>query len=596
MVTFAKISRMRLLLCFSILFITNSLFSQEKEFLSNKEYLVLQDQTRAYFDSNIDSSFFYANKIEKSSNVVHRAFAAGAKGYLYAKQGYFNKGDDYLKKALKLIKSAPQSYSRTQNEAYIYNYGGLIDWKKGKFSEALDNYFYAKKLSESVNDVVQIVKINNNIALINNDAGNYKKAIAITKKSDRIIDLNRDLYSESQYLMNKSNVNINLGVYYEKYFSHNTDKTYLLDSAFYYFNKTLIYSDDVVENKLKAQKYLGNIYFYKNDMIKAEKAYSSVLVQAKNNNFEQEYYSVNYNLGFLKYHTKQFNRALVYFQKVDSMYNETKSYTSDYIYSNYYQAKIYEAFGDSEKALEHSDIYLDNFESNNIEKSQDELEINYKLNNQELEKEMNAIQKEYKSTVFLRKAIVLFFCILFVVLVILLLVNYKRRKFAEKKITAVLEEYRLGSETPEEKLPTIGLTDTIFNENEKNAKETSSISLDNEKEIMQKLKALDDKMFYLRPEFTQQEVAKKIKTNTTYLSYVVNKNYNKSFSVYYNELRIAYVINEIINNAKYREYTTQAIAESAGFKNADSFASSFRKKTGVTPYQFINEIKKRELV
>jgi AraC-like DNA-binding protein len=55
------------------------------------------------------------------------------------------------------------------------------------------------------------------------------------------------------------------------------------------------------------------------------------------------------------------------------------------------------------------------------------------------------------------------------------------------------------------------------------------------------------------------------------------------------------VINEIINNKKYREYTTLAIAESAGFKNADSFTSSFKKKTGITPFNFINEIKKREL-
>jgi AraC-like DNA-binding protein len=134
--------------------------------------------------------------------------------------------------------------------------------------------------------------------------------------------------------------------------------------------------------------------------------------------------------------------------------------------------------------------------------------------------------------------------------------------------------------------------------NEQQIKKASlNLSIDSETElrILMKLEKLEAEKYYLKPDFTQQEVAKKIKTNTTYLSYVVNKNHNKSFSAYFNELRINYVISEIINNKKYREYTTLAIAESAGFKNADSFTSSFKKKTGITPYTFINEIKKREL-
>lgn len=74
------------------------------------------------------------------------------------------------------------------------------------------------------------------------------------------------------------------------------------------------------------------------------------------------------------------------------------------------------------------------------------------------------------------------------------------------------------------------------------------------------------------------------------MSYVVNKNFKKSFSEYSNELKINYVINEMINNPTYRKYSTQAIAESVGFKNAISFTKSFNKRTGVTPVQFIKGI------
>lgn len=117
------------------------------------------------------------------------------------------------------------------------------------------------------------------------------------------------------------------------------------------------------------------------------------------------------------------------------------------------------------------------------------------------------------------------------------------------------------------------------------------LSQENENEIIQKLQQLIEKKLFLNPNFTQQFVAKKIKTNTAYLSYVVNKYYEQSFSSYLNDLRIKFIIEQIESNPKFREYTTQAIAESAGFKNADSFTISFKKKTGLTPFQYITETK-----
>jgi AraC-like DNA-binding protein len=585
---------MRIVISSLFLLITAFGFSQNKNILSNEQYLLLQDKTRAYFNSNIDSSFFYVNKIEESGNIVHKAFAAGVKGYLYAKEGDFTKADKYYSNALQLIKSAPKSYLRTQNEAYIYNYGGMIDWANGKFTEALDNYFIAKKLAESIDDLVQVVKTNNNIALIDSNAGNYNKAIAIARETNRIVDDNRHLYTDSQYTVNKSSINFNLGVYYENQFFKDHAQRKALDSAFYFFDKALTYSDNRIENKVKAQKHLGNICFLKNDFATAEKIYYSVAVASKENSLDVEYYSANFNLGYIYYKQKMFNKSLIYFQKVKLVSDTNNTNFLDYMYSNYFQAKLFELLNDDENALKHSRVYLDYFEKNKSKINEDMLEINYKIGNQDSVKEMNDLQKEYKDRLLFKNIGIGFFSLLFTVLLILVIINYKKRKAAEQKITAVLEEFKFKSGNQD--IINSNDVNDVQEESDRAIKEPSSISLDNEKEIMLKLKALESKMFYLKPEFTQQEVAKKIKTNTTYLSYVVNKNYNKSFSAYYNELRINYAINEIISNTKYRAYTTQAIAESVGFKNADSFASSFKKKTGVTPYQFINEIKKRELV
>ena len=113
---------------------------------------------------------------------------------------------------------------------------------------------------------------------------------------------------------------------------------------------------------------------------------------------------------------------------------------------------------------------------------------------------------------------------------------------------------------------------------------------------MAKLIQLEKANYFLREDFNLQSTAKKIKTNTTYLSYVVNKRFEKSFSEYSNELKINYAIEQMITNATFRKYSTQAIAETVGFKNAVSFAKSFNKRTGVTPVQFIKKIEKDELV
>lgn len=587
---------MHITLYFLLFFITNSVFAQSKFVLSNKEYLVLQDKARLYLNSNKDSCFHYSNKIEKSNNFIHKAFALSIRGFLFAQNGERKNANLSYNKAIFFLQKSPSSSFKTQTESYVYNYGGLIDWKNGELTKALDKYFIAKKCSEKVNDILQINKVNKNIAIINAEVGNYNKAIFITKECNKFIDEHKDFYPQDQYFLNKGNVNFNLGIYYEKKFNRNRDKTVMLDSALFYYNKTLLYSKEIISLRLKSLRSIGNILFFKNKLIEAEKSFITVSILAKDNNNFEEYYISNYNLGLINYDIKKFNSALIYLKKVDSIYNLTHLGNFEYINSNYYQAKIFEKKNDSENALKHSKIYLDNFDLNEIKLNRETLEINYKFSNQDLRKEMIDLQKKNQKKVLFNRSIIVVFFLFIIFLLIFFFINYNKRKVAEAKISAILAEHEINhnqinvsSFYDEEQLVTVDIDD-------KTTREISTISVDKETIIMNKLKSLEEEQYYLRSDFNQQDLAKKLKTNTTYLSYLVNKNYKQTFSAYYNELRINFVISEMINNTRFREYTTLAIAESAGFKNADSFSSSFKKKTGVTPYQFINEIKKRELL
>ncbi|WGH77097.1 helix-turn-helix domain-containing protein [Tenacibaculum tangerinum] len=85
-------------------------------------------------------------------------------------------------------------------------------------------------------------------------------------------------------------------------------------------------------------------------------------------------------------------------------------------------------------------------------------------------------------------------------------------------------------------------------------------------------------------------------TNTTYLSKGIKEWKQMSFSEYTNELRINYIISRLSEERKIRAYTTQAIGEIGGYKNAKSFIRIFKNYTGITPYQFIEKISKENSI
>ncbi|MET0759851.1 MAG: helix-turn-helix domain-containing protein [Flavobacterium sp.] len=584
---------------FLLLFITNTIFSQNKTVLSDSEYIILQDKVRSLINSNIDSAFIFADKMERSNNYVHKAFASGAKSYLFQRKGDSIQSKKFYRQAFNFLDKVSMSREKTKLNSYLLNFGGLIDWKNSAFSEALDKYQQGKKLSQSIEDQIQVVKFNNNIALINGEVGNYKLAISASKESDRITDGIEYLYSEDQFIRNKSNINFNLGSFYETYYVRNKSKKNLLDSAEYYYKKSINFSKNLIINKVVAQKNLGNIYYLKNDFGDAEILYQSMLMTTKENGMTSEYCNVNYNLGDLYFTLKKYNKALVFFQKVDSIYISSKINHLEYTNSNYYQAKIYDIYKNQEKALMHSKIYLDNFEKNESKLNEETLEVNSKLGNLNLKKEMDDVQKEYKNKVLLKKIASVFFAVLFVCLLVFLIKSAKEKKKTNEKINALIEEYKDNLDKSNKSLNDLLKENNIAEEvaNSEYKKTINTINIDEikENEIVEKLKNLENKFYYINSDFTQQLVAKKIKTNTTYLSYVVNKRFGKTFSEYSNELKINYAINEMISNPTYRKYSTQAIAESVGFKNAVSFTKSFSKRTGVTPVQFTKRLESEKI-
>jgi YesN/AraC family two-component response regulator len=591
---------MRLIISFLFLLILNTTVAQSKKELTEQEYLELQDKIRFSMNGNFDEGLKYAAELQKSSNNEHLAFAYGSGSYLYQLKNNRAKCDEWYKKALEYYNRIPESVQKINLRAYLYNYRGLTEWKRKNFSNALSNYQEGIKLSTKTLDVIQIVKFKSNIALVNEEVGNYELAIRNLRQNSIFLDKNESLYEKDQFQNSKSNIYTNLGNVYEGYFMKARGKLFLLDSAEYFYKRAINYSQNYLDNKITSTLSLGNIYLYKKDFKNAERTYFDISMYAKQNNDDYYYRIANYNLGDLYHSLKNYDKALVFLKKVDSMSVKEKKTDRISFQSNYLQAKIYSAKNEPELAFKYSKMYLDSYEKYEGELREEALEVNYKLGTANLSDEMISIQEKYKYEVLWNKALKVLYVILVVGIVFFLIKNIRDKNKAQKKMNALIEEFKANLEKKEiekaeiEKaaaeqnilVETPELEDTLLK------KENANLSIDEAKEnkIVEKLLALEEKLEYLNPDFTLSYVAKKIKTNTTYLSYVVNKRFGKSFGEYSNELKINYVINQMITNHLYRKYSTQAIAESVGFKNAVSFAKSFRKRTGVSPAQFANNI------
>lgn len=570
------------LLLFFNFIIFNS-FSQSNFFFSAKEYVRLQNEIRK---STVDDALKLTSKLEKSHITEQKLFAKATMAYFLQLKGEQKIADQKMKEAVLLAKTMPDSNEKWQSLAYINNYTGLIYWQRRKLSEALVKLQKGIEYSKKIRDIKQIIKIEINIATINNEIENYHLAIKSLKKSDKMIKENNFLFDEDETLLIKSALFLNLGKNYEFLYKNNNQNTNYLDSALISYKKAVAYSKPSIINKLRAQNNIAGLYLEQNRYDDAIKIYQNVLVESSENDLDNDFYVVSYNLGYSFFRKNKFDKALVYFDKVDSLYQNDKSKVNEYTKSKYFQSKIYENFKDYEKASEFASLYLENLEKNEIKLNEEKEIINNIQNDQTLKKEMIELKEKYKVQILLKK--IGFYFILFISAFLLYMIfkNYKSKKVIEARFSSVLNEYRERVEELKKK------NATLEQESQSIQSLSQGLTLDEEKEaeILKKLKDIELKKVFLNQDFTLQFVAKKIKTNTTYLSYIVNKNFGKSFSEYANELKINYVINEMISNTKYRKYSTQAIAESVGYKNATSFARSFNKKTGLSPVQFAQKL------
>ncbi len=104
----------------------------------------------------------------------------------------------------------------------------------------------------------------------------------------------------------------------------------------------------------------------------------------------------------------------------------------------------------------------------------------------------------------------------------------------------------------------------------------------------QLLAIMDSKKPYLEPKLTLGKLADELGVSVNILSQVINQHQGVNFFDFVN----GYRINEVkkrLQESKYQNYSIIAIAYDSGFSSKSTFNQAFKKNTGKTPTQFLED-------
>ncbi len=485
---------------------------------------------------------------------------------------------EYLVRALEV---SDENQNLNYDKTYLYiNIGNIMN-TYNLHDEAIFIYNQIPKIVDVSDRPSALYLINNNIALsymrserLDSARYYFDKTLAYIEKID-----NREIVYKAQYYNYLSALAFESGDY-ESILVYSSKTRLLLNGL---VNNLEDYPDGYFED-IKVIYYRNQVanldwisqYYFENKNADSALYYwgeaNKVLLESKDVSKMIEIYSSISKVYMLK---EDYTTALEY---ADTAISMVTALNVDYkLMENIYRNKvdIYKKLNlfSEVKAVEDSlNLYQD---SVNISSKYDQIslmQVKLALRLVRLEIKEIEVSSKAKTQIIENQEFLIKTLISFLLLIVIALAIYYRLYINHKNTRLQLAQRTLEKISPQKA--------QTGNSNQLK----SSV----EQELLEKIqKEIFENKAFLEPNITLVSIAERLNTNRSYISKIINTVYKMNFSDYINKLRIEESCDIICSNTD-PNFTIDHLYSEVGFVGKSTFYNAFKKYTGVTPALFFN--------
>lgn len=478
----------------------------------------------------------------------------------------------------------------------------------GRHTDALQNYEASVEVLLPLNDKMRLGRTYNNMASVYKQISYYEKATSYYLESARL----KEELADSTGLAATYN---NLGLVYtewenpkmaEKYLRmsvsinllRNNKKTlsvnytglgdlYLslkkADSALFYYEKSLALKTEIghkygIVNSLHG---IGNVYStIIHDDLTAEEYYRKALTLAEEIGSGFEIASLNQSLGEIYFKKKNWSAARGMFEKTLSYATREKS-LEQIQKSCQYLTEVSIQTGDKTTALACFSRYRtagDSIFKEGKTKAILEMQTRFETQKKEQENLLLSQMNKYQQTQ-IRFLAGISAVLLLLGLIIFYLLRQKSKAYrliVKKNLEILHDEKRMENRKNLLKNQPGGTPDLQHCQGITN----TTLGL-----LVKLSRLMDEEKPYLETGITIEDFCRKLNTNRTYLSQLINENFHQNFNTFINDYRIKEA-RRLLAEPKYNHISIEGIGSMVGFTSKVTFHSAFKHLVGVTPSYF----------
>jgi len=463
-----------------------------------------------------------------------------------------------------------KNFKKSNFPATAYFDKGVIYHRKYLFKNALDNYLKAMAYNNGSNKEHMEFLLNQSVGLLKSRIDKNDEALTLTK-------------SCYKYAIDNNFKDENPDIYYNVLFSLSNAyrKMNYLDSARVY-NRLGLLDKNKAEVSINYDHFLmldGILRLYNTDYAEAEAIISRALPKLEQVGDQSNMALGYYFLGKTQMHLKNEAAAIDNFKKVDSIFQDSGDIVPELTGGYQHILNYYSEANNLEQQLKYTKklISVDSTLTSRYKYLNEGITNQFDIPNLIESKEKLIGQLEWEKKRSNTATIVLISGLLLIIGIAFR--EYRKRSFYKRRFEELVHSNGTGN------LIKTGALNKVDND-------FIDVPQEIVDDILENLTHFETNLNFIDSNLTLNSLARKLQTNSTYLSKVVNHYKELSFSSYIKQLRVDYAFHRLKSESKLRNFTIKAIASECGFKSAESFSKTFYKMFGIYPSYFIKELNK----